>query len=167
MIKFDFVPHLQLTNDQIEAICELKSQYWKYPIESQKAWLNNNFSSEDVHLFLYNESTFIGYLSLVKMDSTIIDESNLNLFGLGSVCVSLTEKGKNYGLLLMYLVSFYLKSNKAIGILLCKEELVSFYNKAGWSIFQGDVTINLEEYNYYLMSTRLLSVGSINLPFSF
>lgn len=167
MIKFDFIFHSELTDSQIVSICELKAQYWKYELESQKIWLNENFSDQDVHLLLFENDTLIGYLSLVHLKGVKLQNLNDKIFGLGSVCISLCQKGKSFGLLLMHLVNYYFQANHLFGILLCKKDLVPFYEKSGWIVFEGDVTIREEPYAYCLMTTKLLKQGHIDLPILF
>lgn len=167
MIKFDFILHSELTEEQLERVCELKSQHWKHDMASQKKWLNENFSPHDVHLLLFENDQLIGYLSLVHLKIEGLLESKTDIYGLGSVCVSIDQKGKHFGLLLMNLVNYYLHAKRAIGILLCKNELVPFYEKNGWIVFKGNVTIKKEPYNFFLMTTKTLNQSNISLPISF
>src|SRR5690606_27134561 len=122
------IPHSQLNEGQIVDICKLKSEHWHHDLASQKKWLIENFAAKDIHLLLFEDDTLIGYLSLVhlSLEGRLVSST---ILGLGSVCVSNAKKGKNFGLLLMSLVNFYILSNKSFGILLCKKDLVPFYKK--------------------------------------
>lgn len=167
MIKFEFILHSELKDDQVLSICELKAQHWHYDLESQKIWLAENFSTNDVHLLLYFNEKPVGYLSLVHLNIANILVSDLEIFGLGSVCVSIESKGKNFGLLLMNLVNFYLQSHRGFGILLCKTNLVPFYKKTGWIEYHGEVTIKSEPFENCLMTTSAIESKKIDLPISF
>lgn len=167
MIKFDFIKNSQLTSSDVENICKLKSEHWKYDIESQKEWLRENFSENDIHLVLYKEERLIGYLSLklFKMKDSL--DKDILALGVGSVCVTQSEKGKNFGLLLMYLVNFYLDSEHLTGVLLCKQELVPFYQKSGWKLFDGNITINTSTNACCLLTNKEIVTDRLCLPFLF
>lgn len=167
MIKFNFIKNSQLTDSEIQNICTLKSEHWPYNLESQKAWMSENFTENDIHLVLYKEEILIGYLSLklFKMKDSL--DKDISALGLGSVCVKQSEKGKNFGLLLMYLANFYLHSEYVMGVLLCKKELVAFYQKCGWKLFDGTITFNSHAYSSYLLTTKEIESESLCLPFLF
>lgn len=138
-MKFEFVKHSLIGNQNIDNIAILKSQHWNYPIESQKKWIEENIEEEDIHLLLTNnDNQLIAYLSLVEIEVTHQGGKDLML-GVGSVCVDKNYLGQHLGLLLMNLVDYYLKRNKKEGILLCSDKLVLFYEKSGWELFEGEV----------------------------
>ena len=56
----------QLTKKQIEEICELKNQQWKYKLQSQINYYKENIKHNDIHNLFYINNKLIGYTLLRK-----------------------------------------------------------------------------------------------------
>ncbi|RKT01338.1 GNAT family N-acetyltransferase [Chryseobacterium defluvii] len=165
-MEFNFIKHSELTEGLLLKIIEIKQHHWNYPLENQKKWIEENLKSDDFHLILFDSSGLIGYLTLVDLELQI-DSSSKNYYGIGSVCVHGEMKGKQLGLLLMKLVDYFLNVKKTPGILLCKSELVDFYKKCGWKLYNGKVRIGNVFFEHYLLSTNTIMNEQIDVPFSF
>ncbi len=156
-MNFDFIKHSECSEKILNDICILKKQYWDYPLDSQREWLQENIADSDVHLFIRNnQGCLIAYLSLVEVkishDDNVDNVDNVDMLGVGSVCVDKKHTGQHLGFLLMNLVNFYVKKNKRQGVLLCSDNLADFYTKCGWFLFKGHVFcqgIAFEKYTFF------------------
>lgn len=150
-----YIQHSQLTNEMVEKIIKIKNQYWPYPEESQKKWLEVNLNDDDYHLCLENnDGQLLGYLNIVHFE-IMLDEIKQEVEGVGNVSVHKSMAGQGIGLMLMQICNYYISVQKRKGILLCKKQLVDFYKKAGWSEFIGRVLLNNTSYDKSVMSYKL------------
>lgn len=147
-LRFEVVEHKNITSDIIHDICILKDENWSYGLSKQFQWIADNISDNDYHILVYSQS-LVGYTNLVKREILINDNQPIPILGIGNVCVSNQFKKKGIGSILMNYVSNFLKENEIPGILFCKENLVSFYNKTGWSL------IDCSNKNVKIMSSNL------------
>jgi hypothetical protein len=159
MISTKITKHRFLTDDDILAICGIKSIAWpQHSLESQKEWLISNIHPNDVHFMLFNDGTLIGYTSLVNVDVTI-DLDILGVYGIGNVCSA--QKGKGYGGLLLNKINHYLVESNTIGLLFCKNNLVDFYAKYNWKLIHNPLIDN------FPIPTLSFNMMSNNINFSF
>lgn len=163
-MNFVFIKHSECDFQTLLKIVELKQQYWDYPVDIQMEWIKNNVFDNDVHLIIKDNETYIAYLQL----STVDDICNtMTMIGIGNVCVNNLYKNQEYGYLVMKIADFYIRQQKKLGILLCKKELIHFYQKCNWYMFNGVVEINGIKTNNFLLSSVLLSNRKININRSF
>lgn len=131
-----------ITPIKLNKIVSLKMQHWKYTRKEHINWIQNNISENDYHLLLFdNSNNLIAYLNLIYVTVNFGSDSQEYL-GIGNVCVDVELGSKGYGLLVMNLATFYLKQLEQPGILLCKNKLNPFYQKAGWNIYAGNSYIS-------------------------
>lgn len=129
--KVKLIQHKNLTNALLEDIVKLKSLRWPYPFDNQLLWIKNNILENDYHLLLYFEESIFAYCNFVDINVTINNE--LTRFkGLGNVCTSIS--GKGYGDILMNEINNVLNFNNWKGILLCRDELIKYYQKFDWNL---------------------------------
>lgn len=155
--------HSDVVEVDISRIIALKGQHWKYSVDSQKEWIGNNIHDADYHLWLENETgKILAYLNVVnlKAQTNTIGKAML---GIGNVCVDLKLKRTGLGSLLMSACRYFLGNLGLPSILLCKDYLLDFYKKAGWSEFHGTVTIDNKEYVGCLMTSDDLNTSAIAL----
>lgn len=150
MTSFEFIEHQAISLSLVNEIIRLKRTVWPYSTESHLEWIERNMYDNDVHLLIWEDTSLIGYLDMVKVTGS------LNAWGIGNVVVSPRKQKKNIGLLLMNLCDFYLANTNTPGILICKETLIGFYAKCGWSEFNKDVFLsNNAKLSYHLFTRRL------------
>lgn len=133
MVEVKTIKHSKITDLQLKDICKIKSAFGNYSYESQLKWIHDNIKSEDIHFLIYDNLKLIAYANLIEEYLTVNNEK-INILGLGNVCVD--EKGKDKGTLLMTNINQYLLNNKRTGLLFCKQNLVPFYIKNGWSLLE-------------------------------
>ncbi|GEM_PF-2403365 len=159
---FDFIKHSECSKNILEEICQLKSQYWHYPLQEQLNWININLSKEDIHLILKeNENEhIIAYLNISKGKFQIDNSEEKVFFGIGNVCVDKNNQKKEFGFLIMKIAEFYIRKNKGIGLLLCKEENILFYKKNNWTLFEGNIIICNKLFDDYLFYYNTQIIGN-------
>ncbi len=125
-----FIKHQNLTPDSLERICILKSSAWNYSIDEQKQWIDLNIKPNDTHVLLVEKGEYLAYLNLIQTTITTKENNTIEVLGIGNVCAKVKKMG--YGSSLMKGLNNYLIENKNIAILLCKKELVFFYESFGY-----------------------------------
>lgn len=155
---FEFIKHKDVTRTQIEEIIKIKNEVWSYPFESHLRWINDNLHNDDYHLIIKSGNVCIGYLNIVNL----IINGDLNVWGIGNVCVSPNWQGQNIGLLLMKIVDYFLVKTKTPGVLICKDHVKLFYIKCGWTVINNPVECldgNMIDHNflgrYFRVSSNL------------
>jgi len=116
-----------LTNDQINKICKIKMQKWKFNFKSQKNYFLNNYNSNDIHHLVYINNKIIGYnclkfikyfnKSIIIFDSLIVDKNHRKI-GISKIILKSSIKQ-----IFSKRIECYLYSDK----ILCK-----YYEKYGW-----------------------------------
>ena len=139
-IEINYIRHIDLKIKDKNEINILKSQHWNYSLEEHDLWMNSNIKDSDYHILIKSNQMIIGYMNVVNR-ILMIDNKNIEALGIGNVCVDKNYIGKKIGLLLMDACNIFLKYNSKIGILLCKDNLIKFYLKSGWNLYDGNLLI--------------------------
>lgn len=162
-----FVEDANLDEDMICEIIKVKQQYWNYSYDEHKKWMDENINHDERHLIMTDSSkNVIAYLNIVKT-SIIYNDIEEEVLGIGNVCVDKNFSGKGIGKLIMNVCNYYLSCYEKRSILLCKPNLVKFYEKSGWIKYEGNVFINDSQYNGELMFTNLETSSQVLLKRNF
>jgi len=166
-IEINLIPHNELDDINLDKIVSLKMQHWNYKKEDQIKWIIENLEENDFHLMLKNKNDeLIAYLNIVAVRISI--GGSVALFsGIGNVCVNSKQSGKGYGILLMNICNLFIKEMERPGVLLCKETLVSFYKKAGWYKYNGNVLLNNKIFSDSVFFTKRTLSPAIEIEKSF
>ena len=124
---------LKLKKKDILDIAKLKDSHWNFSISSQLDWFKNqkNVFKSDYHLFLKKYEKIIGYVQLGKRKYILnLKENKYYLFR--TLIVLKKERNEKLAKKIMYEVSNFIKKKKLPGFLLCKKNLIKFYEKYGW-----------------------------------
>ena len=148
MMRFDFIKHSELDEFNLDKIVKLKNQAWPHPYSSHIDWIHNNIMNDDVHLLLWDGESLVGYLNLVELKGSI------NGWGIGNVVVAPERQGQNLGMLLMNICDYYLVRSGVPGMLICKDKVLDFYKRCGWSVFDKEVYINDDKLAFNFMTRR-------------
>lgn len=151
-LRFETIEHKDIDVQTIHEICSLKDESWPYGLSNQMEWMTENISDNDYHILAYTES-LVGYANLVQREIIVNDNNQVNILGVGNVCIANEFKKKGIGLRLMGFVTHFLKENDIPGVLFCKEDLIAFYKKNGWFTFInfqniGNTHIRTMGYNF-------------------
>lgn len=131
-----FILHGDLKDADLKKIINVKSIAWPYSEEKQLKWINDNIKEDDVHVLLLDDyQNMTAYLNMVSI-SFIINNIEYSGYGIGNVCA--VKRGEGHGAILMNKLNEYFVSNKIIGLLFCKKDLLEFYKKQGWNILSQD-----------------------------
>ena len=129
MRELILIEHKNVTDFQLDIICKIKEKAWRYPIDEQKNWIRKNISKNDIHVLLLVDGNYVAYLNMIRI-SFFINDFEFNGIGIGNVCSGIEKKG--YGSGLINEVNSYLINNNHIGVLFCKEDLLTFYESNQW-----------------------------------
>lgn len=151
-IVWKFIVHKDMRDELIQ-IAALKDQHWTHGIASQIMWMEENIHSEDVHLVGINNDSneIIAYMALMNVN-VIINNLSFAFLGLSNVCVDNRFAREGIGSQLVNQANRYIVENQKNGILLCKDSLIAFYNKNGWSLLKyKEAYIMDDSYNKNVM----------------
>jgi len=145
-----------------ESIVKLKQQHWPYSYESQLQWVKDNLRDDDEHICLYMDDDIIAYLNFVKIVCHV-NGGCFNSIGLGNVCVAKVHRNRGWGIALVSFANCILKERKIPGILLCHNELISFYQKCGWRTLVDIKEISIADkfYNGIAMSYNCIAFSDV------
>ncbi len=135
-ISTQLVIHSETFPELLEKIANIKSIRWQYPLEKQLQWMTDNLKSTDVHLLVHADDKLVAYTNFVDV-KVLINEASERFMGIGNVCTS--ESGKGYGEMLMNAINDSILKNNWNGILLCKDNLVPYYEKYQWNLISPSV----------------------------
>jgi len=126
---------LKLRKKDILEIATLKNSHWNFGISSQLSWFknNNNVFKNDFHLFLKKNGKIIGYVQLGKRKYILNSKEN-SYYLFRTLIVFKKERNEKIAKKIMYEVSNFIKQKKLPSFLLCKKNLIKFYEKYGWII---------------------------------
>lgn len=129
MYKLSLIPHSEVSQDYLNEIIRIKQISWPYSFDDQVNWMHVNLQECDIHVLLSLDDKFVGYLNLIQI-SVMINNMQFSGLGVGNVCT--TVRGNGWGKELMLLTNNYLRKNKKIGLLFCRDRLVNFYCMCSW-----------------------------------
>ena len=146
ILKSILTKNLSITD--INLICKLKDQEWKFGINSQKNWFKKNVKLNDIHNLLYIKSELVGYTLLRK--KTLINKKlkkRFNYLLLDTLIIKKKNRGKKLSNLIMNLNNCVIAQTGFFSILICDKKLVIFYKKFGWIEF---------EKKYFILNNMIL-----------
>ena len=131
------VRHEDLAAADAYRIACLKDQHWTHGADSQLRWMADNLRPGDLHL-LGEEATgaaprLLAYMTLTRLRVNV-DGAEQDALGVGCVCVDKTALGSGLGKRLVLEANRFIRECEIPGVLLCKDALVPFYQKCGWSL---------------------------------
>lgn len=149
-LNISFLRHSEINECFTEKIIRLKQQHWTYSNESQIDWINANIKRNDYHILITDtNANILAYMNLVNRKV-----NNVEILGIGNVCVDKNVSGDGVGTLLMNVSKFYARQLSLDLILLCKENLVDFYKKCGFYLYQGNAYIAGAIFNNSVFTLR-------------
>lgn len=122
----------ELSEQQIIEINNLKQQHWKYSEAEHMRWFRENIRQDDKHVLLREDGELAAYLNLVNV-KVLVGDKSFSMLGIGNVCVSADREGLGVGAVLMAATNSYLKRKELCGILFCRDKVLDFYARVGWT----------------------------------
>ena len=135
ILKSILTKNLSITD--INLICKLKDQEWKFGINLQKNWFKKNVKLNDIHNLLYIKSELVGYTLLRK--KSLINKKlkkRFNYLLLDTMIIEEKNRGKKLSNLIINLNNYVIAQTGFFSILTCDKKLVIFYKKFGWIEFE-------------------------------
>ena len=132
-MKFYKKPTLKLKKKDILDIAKLKNSHWNFGITSQLNWFKDqkNVFKNDFHLFLRKTEKIVGYVQLGKR-KYILNSKDNNYYLFRTLIVLKKERNEKLAKKIMHEVSKFIKKKKIPSFLLCKKNIIKFYEKYGW-----------------------------------
>ena len=126
-------PTFKLKKQDIREIVNIKNSHWNFSISSQLAWFKNqnNVFDNDFHLFLKKKEKIIGYVQLGKR-KYILNSKEKSYYLFRTLIVLKKERNKKLANKIMHEVSNFIRQKRTPSFLLCKKNLIKFYEKYGW-----------------------------------
>lgn len=141
----------ELDEQDLNFLIELKQKYWNYSTVEQRKWFEENIKADDYHVLIYQGRILIAYLNAVNVEVNV-DQSIYKMLGIGNVCVDKGSAHVGVGSILMAYVNSFIRKFSSCGILLCKEELIPFYERSNWKIIcPKKLTIIGQPFNHVVM----------------
>ena len=155
------IPHENLTEADARRIAQLKDQHWTHGLDSQLRWIADNTREGDLHLLGEDGvGRLVAYMTLFRV-RVQLDEIPLSALGVGCVCVDKTALGRGLGKQLMAAASHFIRDHEEIGFLLCKESLVGFYEKCGWTrLLYETASVAGSPYDKCIMTQKPLAAAA-------
>ena len=123
----------KLIKKEIKEICLLKDQHWKFGLNSQLRWFENNVKKKDINNLLYIKSKLIGYTLLRKRSCKIDNlEKKTNYLLFDTLIIDKNFRNIKLSNLLMNFNNFIIKDTGLFSFLVCENKLVDFYKKNEW-----------------------------------
>ena len=132
-MKFYKKPTLQLKKKDILNIAKLKNSHWNFGTSSQLKWFDNkkNVSKNDFHFFLKKTRKIVGYVQIGKRKCTL-NSKKQKYYLFRTLIVLKKERNEKLANKIMNEVSSFIKKKRLPSFLLCKKNLIRFYEKYGW-----------------------------------
>ena len=137
-MELEIIKHSDISQEDLLRVIDIKNAAWPYPIESQRKWIAENQSSEDLHVILKDDNDDLAYMDLCPVNAEV-DGHQMSFMGIGNVCSK--TKGKGHGGVLVTRVNKYLEDNNLKGMLFCKDHVMRFYAHYGWQVISSDNVI--------------------------
>lgn len=149
--KIKIIRHSDIDEKTVLHIIALKRQHWNYSCDSQLNWLSTHLSGNDTHVCMGSNDHLIAYMNAVEL-KIIADGETGSACGIGNICVDRSHSKMGWGLSLLSFYHCILKESGRKGILLCRDELVDYYNKCNWKPIDKSVAIFIAEKRFLLNS---------------
>ena len=142
----------KLSKTEILQICKLKEEQWKYGIKSQIDYFNKIIKKNDIHNLFFINSKLVGY-TLLRKRSCLINKIKAKYLFLDTLIIKKNFRGQNKSKLIMNFNNEIIKKHKMISFLLCKKNLLNFYEKFHW--------INIKNSNISILDHSFSDNGMI------
>ena len=139
----------EISTNEIKQICSLKNQHWKFGINSQLRWFENNVKKFDLHNLFYIKSKLVGYTLLRKRTYKIKNLKNNNHYlYFDTLVIDKKFRGMKLSDLLMSFNNTIIKLSGFSSFLICSNKLIDFYKKNNWNKLNNK-SFSVEDHPFY------------------
>lgn len=125
-------PTADLTPDETDELTAMKDAVYPDFSPAPREW-----APRDWGVFVRHEDQLVSYTGIV-IRAGLVDETAVTIGGIGGVATHPAHRGKGYASLAMgRALDFMLRRNVDFALLVCRDELVDYYSKLGWRLFDG------------------------------
>lgn len=126
----------------LEALQKLKDAV--YPPEEAGEWdgASREWAAPQWGVFVWEESgDLVSYTGVVRTEGTH-DGAAVSIGGVGGIATHPDQRGKGYAAIgIGRGIDFLAGLGTDFALLVCRDELVLYYEKLGWRLFDGDVVV--------------------------
>ena len=141
MIDLKSIKTKHLSKQQIIDICKLKESHWKFGLNSQKSWFEQNTKKNDLHNLLFYKTKLIGYTSLKKKKLSYKKTKKYFLL-FDTLIISRKYRNSKLSNILMNYNNLIITKSDYFSFLLCNKELINFYKKFQWKNISYKIKIH-------------------------
>ena len=158
MLNLIKVKTKNLSIKQINKICKIKMQKWKFNLKSQKKFLLNNSNSNDIHQIVLINDKIVGYNCL-----KFVKNLNKTIMIFDSLIVDKKYRGMGVSSIILFSSINEILSKKKQCYLYSDKNLQKYYEKFGWIRINKKKIKIIKRKNLILMKFQLKSIKTILL----
>lgn len=131
MINFISKKTIDINQKIILQICKLKNTHWKFGLKDQISWFKDNIKKNDIHNLCYIKNKLVGYTAL-RNGFYYNNKQKKKFLLFDTLVINPKYKKKHIGALMMKFNNFIIIQNKKPSFLVCKKNLIKFYQLNNW-----------------------------------
>ncbi len=146
MLSLIKVKTKNLSIKQINKICKIKMQKWKFNFKSQKKFLLKNYNSEDIHQMVLIKDKVVGYNCL-----KFINNLNETIMIFDSLIVHKNYRKMGISSIILFSSINEILNKKKHCYLYSDKTLQKYYEKFGWTRINKNKIKMIKKNNLILM----------------
>lgn len=121
-----------LTDGEVADLAAMKEAVYPEPPSNQREWAPREWG-----VFVRSDGELVSYTGIVLRRGAVGDEP-VTIGGIGGVATHPSHRGRGYAALGMgRALDFMLAQDADFALLVCRDELVPYYESLGWRLFEG------------------------------
>ena len=164
-VRIDLKPVAELRDDERAALTALTAAV--YPPEVLAAGPGFRSASPEYSALVWSaEGELVSHVGLIVREGTL-DGAPVRIGGIGSVKTHPRVEGRGYASAGLRRAAAALAGDHAVAfsLLVCREQLLSFYARLGWSPFDGQLVVNQPSGRMVFVANRpMVLMGSTPAP---
>lgn len=133
----------RFTDSDLMALNELKDAV--YPPDETGEWdgASREWAGPQWGVFVWDESDeLVSYTGVVRTEGTV-DGEPVSIGGVGGIATHPDHRGKGYAAIgIGRGLDLLAGMGTDFALLVCRDELVGYYEKLGWRLFEGEVVVS-------------------------
>ncbi|HEX6220211.1 MAG TPA: GNAT family N-acetyltransferase [Acidimicrobiia bacterium] len=155
-------PVVDFSNEETTALHVMKSAVYPDRTPEIEANRAREWDRPQWGVFVTDQSGALVSYTGVVMRSGAVDGQDVVIGGVGGIATHPDHRGKGYAPLGMgRALDFLLENGAAFGLLVCRDELVGYYTRLGWRLFEG-TTLNTQRGEQEVFTFNNVMVGDLN-----
>lgn len=142
-MNIEIIDTQQLIGDKLQARQNLRNAVFPPAEQDMTApQFQIQWSSATHHVLLWEDEKLVSHIGLITREGTCDGETYL-IGGIGGVQTHPDARGKGYaGKGIQHGVNFLTDTlNVDFSLLVCRDELIPYYGRLGWTLFEGDMLV--------------------------